>query len=83
LAAGHAGRVVQRKHAQAAPPVEETNADDRPEDDHPEKIDHRCILLLLGSAIRSRVPHSPVGTGLVTGATLERIAANGITHRGR
>jgi hypothetical protein len=38
--------VVQLEHAQPAPPVEEADADDRPEDDHPEKIDHCGTLLL-------------------------------------
>ena len=38
-------RAVHCKDSQAAPPVEKTNADDRPEDDQTKKINHRYLVL--------------------------------------
>ena len=49
-----AERYIANTLSQAAPPVKEANADDRREDDKTQKIDHRCLLLIIRGLIAQR-----------------------------
>jgi hypothetical protein len=48
--ADHCARAVQRERAEAAPQVEQADANDRREDHQAKKIDHRRVLPSPGSA---------------------------------